>query len=145
MLASAPALLRAFPGISIDAVVSRSPRDAPALLQQKAADGTLRHTVIIGLGTNGYLGTGTLDRDLQAVGPDRRIVFVNIYADRPWLGEVNGDLGAFVASHPQTTTLADWHDAIAAHPELLSPDGIHPGSQGGILYAESVAAALNSF
>ncbi|MGN6198386.1 acyltransferase family protein, partial [Humibacter sp.] len=32
MLASAPALLRAFPGISIDAVVSRSPRDAPALL-----------------------------------------------------------------------------------------------------------------
>jgi peptidoglycan/LPS O-acetylase OafA/YrhL len=144
MLASAPALLRAFPGIAIDAVVSRSPRDAPALLQEKAADGTLRHTVIVGLGTNGYLGTGTLDRDLQAVGPGRRIVFVNIYADRPWLGEVNGDLGAFVASHQQTA-LADWHDAIAAHPGLLSPDGIHPGSEGGVLYAECVAAALDRF
>jgi peptidoglycan/LPS O-acetylase OafA/YrhL len=140
MLASAPALLQAFPGIDIDAVVSRSPRDAPALLEQKAAAGTLRSTVLIGLGTNGYLGTGTLDGVLEALG-GRRVVFVNIYADRPWLGEVNGDLAAFVASHPHTA-LADWHDAIAAHTDLLAPDGIHPGSQGGLLYADCVAAAL---
>jgi peptidoglycan/LPS O-acetylase OafA/YrhL len=140
MLASAPALLQAFPGIDIDAVVSRSPRDAPALLQQKAAAGALRGTVLIGLGTNGYLGTGTLDGVLQAVG-GRRVVFVNIYADRQWLGEVNGDLAAFVASHPHMA-LADWHDAIAAHTDLLAPDGIHPGAQGGLLYADCVAAAL---
>jgi peptidoglycan/LPS O-acetylase OafA/YrhL len=142
MLASAPALLAAFPGIDIDAVVSRSPRDAPELLAQKAAAGALRNTVVIGLGTNGYLGTGTLDRDLAAVGPDRHIVFVNIFADRPWLDEVDGDLAAFVAAHPQTA-LADWHDAIAARPDLLGPDGIHPGSQGGVLYADCVASALD--
>jgi peptidoglycan/LPS O-acetylase OafA/YrhL len=140
MLASAPALLRAFPGIDIDAVVSRSPRDAPALLQQKAVAGTLRGTVIVGLGTNGYLGTGTLDGVLQAVA-GRRLVFVNIYADRPWLGEVNGDLAAFVAAHPRMA-LADWHDTIAAHADLLAPDGIHPGAQGGALYADCVGAAL---
>ena len=79
---------------------------------------------------------------LAAVGPDRHIVFVNIFADRPWLDEVDGDLAAFVAAHPQTA-LADWHDAIAARPDLLGPDGIHPGSQGGVLYADCVASALD--
>ncbi|QDZ14797.1 acyltransferase family protein [Humibacter ginsenosidimutans] len=143
MLASAPALVQAFPGIDIDAVVSRSPRDAPGILAQKAKAGTLRSTVIIGLGTNGYLGTGTLDRDLAAVGPDRRIVFVNIYADRPWLGEVDDDLAAFVTAHPNTTALADWHDAIASHVNLLGPDHIHPGGEGGVLYASCVASALD--
>jgi hypothetical protein len=143
MLASAPALVQAFPGIDIDAVVSRSPRDAPALITQKAQAGTLRHTVLIGLGTNGYLGTGTLDRVLAAVGPDRNVVFVNIYADRPWQGEVDGDLAAFVAAHPATTALADWHDAIAQRLDLLGPDHIHPGGQGGILYASCVAKALD--
>jgi peptidoglycan/LPS O-acetylase OafA/YrhL len=143
MLASAPALVQAFPGIDIDAVVSRSPRDAPALITQKAQAGTLRRTVLIGLGTNGYLGTGTLDRVLAAVGPDRDVVFVNIYADRPWQGEVDGDLAAFVAAHPATTALADWHDAIAQRLDLLGPDHIHPGGQGGILYASCVAKALD--
>ncbi|HWD61904.1 MAG TPA: acyltransferase family protein [Humibacter sp.] len=143
MLASAPALLKAFPGIDIDAVVSRSPRDAPALITQKAAAGKLRPVVLIGLGTNGYLGTGTLDRVLQAAGPDRTIVFVNIYADKPWLGEVDGDLAAFVAAHPGRTALADWHDAIAQHQDLLGPDHIHPDSAGGQIYASCVAEALD--
>jgi len=143
MLASAPALLRAFPGIDIDAVVSRSPRDAPDLIAQKAAAGTLRSVILIGLGTNGYLGTGTLDRVLAAAGPDRKIVFVNIYADEPWLGEVDGDLAAFVAAHPGRTALADWHDAIAPHVDLLAPDHIHPGGTGGQIYAACVADALD--
>jgi peptidoglycan/LPS O-acetylase OafA/YrhL len=143
MLASAPALVKSFPGIDIDAEVSRSPRDAPDILAQKAAAGTLRGTVIIGLGTNGYLGTGTLDRDLAAVGPHRRIVFVNIYAARPWLNEVDDDLAAFVRAHPHTTALADWHDAIAHRLDLLGPDRIHPGGEGGLLYATCVAAALD--
>jgi hypothetical protein len=103
----------------------------------------LRPVVLIGLGTNGYLGTGTLDRVLQAAGPDRTIVFVNIYADKPWLGEVDGDLAAFVAAHPGRTALADWHDAIAQHQDLLGPDHIHPDSAGGQIYASCVAEALD--
>jgi hypothetical protein len=141
MLAAAPALEQAFPGIAIDAVVSRSPRDAPALLTAQAQAGTLRQIVVIGLGTNGYLGTGTLAADRAAVGPNRDLVFVNIYANEPWQPEVDTDLAAFVQTSPPAA-LADWHDAIAANLNLLGPDQIHPGPAGGELYAACVAQAV---
>ena len=51
-------------------------------------------------------------------------------------------LGRFVAAHPGRTALADWHDAIAPHLDLLAPDHIHPGSAGGRIYASCVATAL---
>jgi Predicted acyltransferases len=143
MLAAAPALQAQFPGIRIDAAVSRQPTEAARILAQYAARRDLRPIVLVGIGTNGYLGSGTLDRIRSAVGPSTRLVFVNIYADRQWLGEVNGDLAAFV-KRDRHSALVDWHDAIAPHLGLLAPDHIHPGATGGRLYAGCVARTLTS-
>ena len=54
--------------------------------------------------------------------------------------EVNTALaaGARNAGH---VALADWNRAIAAHPSLLWPDGIHPQPAGTKLYARVVLAA----
>jgi len=55
---------------------------------------------------------------------------------------VNDSLAAFAEKDPNTTVV-DWHDAIADHPDELAPDRIHPGPDGGARYADCVEDALN--
>src|SRR5690606_23884161 len=60
MLAAAPELQAAFPGIAIDAAVSRSMYAAPGILQSLESSGQLRDVVLLGLGTNGPVSVNTL-------------------------------------------------------------------------------------
>jgi len=138
MLASAPALLAAFPGARIDAVVSRQLWDLPDLLA--GFDGSRRH-VVIGLGTNGPESPSQITTALSALSPDTVVVLVNTYGPQRWRQESNDDLAAAAATRPHTC-VADWQRAIAGKEDLLAGDGIHPGSAGGELYAEAVATAL---
>lgn len=141
MLASAPALLERFPGIQIDAAVSRSTWAGPGILQTLADSGSLRSFVVLALGTNGPVDQGSLEKMARIVGPDRHLVLVNAFAPREWIPGVNADLDAFAASHPGTV-VADWAGAIAGHEDLLAGDHIHPGAAGGRIFADAVADAV---
>ncbi len=141
MLASAPELQAGFPGIQIDAVVSRQLSSAPALVQQLMNTGTLRSTLIIGLGTNGPIQRAALDQIRGMVGPHHEIVVINVQAPRGWTDGVNATLAQF-AQRYRDVELANWKDAIAGHLNLLSRDQVHPGRQGGLIYVQAVADAL---
>jgi len=141
MLASAPALLAKYPGIAIDAVVSRQPTDGPGIVAADAHAGKLRPVVLIALGTNGYWGTGTLQAIRDAAGPWRELVFVNVFVPREWQGSDNQQLVDF-AAHDKHTLIVDWRDAIKGHVDELDADGIHPGAAGARRYAETVAAVM---
>jgi len=142
MLASAPGLLHRFPGISIDAQVSRQADTAPGIVASLARSGRLRPIVLIGLGTNGYLGAGTLAAIREAAGPTRELVFVNAFVPRSWEGSVDDQLRDYVARDPRSA-LVDWRGAISTHLGDLGPDHIHPGPAGGTLYADTVAGVLD--
>ncbi|NYE21303.1 peptidoglycan/LPS O-acetylase OafA/YrhL [Microbacterium immunditiarum] len=142
MLASAPGLLERFPGIEVDATVSRSMWAAPGIVQQLADAGRLRSYVVVALGTNGPIDASSLEEVARIAGPSRTLVLVNAYAPRDWIPGVNTELAAFVASHPGTV-LADWSGAIAPRTDLLAGDHIHPGSAGGRVFADAVAAAVD--
>ena len=141
MLASAPALYEKFPGILVDAAVSRSTWAGPGILQALAGAGSSRPYVVIALGTNGPVNADALEQMAQIVGPDRRLVLVNAYAPRDWIPGVNADLAAFAASHPGVI-IADWSGAIGGRTDLLAGDQIHPGSGGARVFADAVAAAV---
>jgi lysophospholipase L1-like esterase len=79
----------------------------------------------------------------QIAGPERRIVLVNAFAPRDWIPEVNAQLSSFAASHPGVV-VADWSGAIGPHTDLLAGDQIHPGMAGGRLFADAVAAAVET-
>jgi peptidoglycan/LPS O-acetylase OafA/YrhL len=143
MLASAPSLQDAFPGIRIDAVVSRQMRAAPAVLQAAKDAGSLRKVVLIGLGTNGSISQSTLDQLQQIAGPGHQFVFVTVQAPRGWTDGVNSELDAFAGAHQRTVALAEWKSAITPHLDLLAEDHIHPGSRGGKIYAGVVDDALH--
>lgn len=144
MLAAAPALQKALPGIWIDAEVSRSPRTAPDLIESLAQEGTLRPIVVLGLGTNGYWGTGTLQRVLDVIGPNRKLILVTAYAPRDWIQSVNAYDAQIAAANPSQITIANWADQISNQTGLLNSDGIHPTPAGGALYANTLRQALNA-
>ncbi|WP_104165710.1 acyltransferase family protein [Cryobacterium sp. N22] len=142
MLASAAELQAEFPGITIDAAVSRGMDAAPEILAAQRAAGTLRPVVLVGLGTNGPVDPADLAAIMRVIGPSRELIVVNAFADRDWTAGVNSELADFSARRSQVV-LADWSGAIAPHVDVLADDGIHPGPTGGAIYADSVAVALD--
>ena len=141
MLASAPELEQAFPGISIDAVVSRQMNTLPGIVQHLADSNQLRPTLLVGLGTNGFIARSTLDQVRAIIGPQRDLILVNTQVPRVWQASVNQILATY-ANDYDNVELADWHRAIASHISILAPDHIHPGPTGGRIYAGTVKAAL---
>lgn len=140
MLASAPELDTAFPGIWVDAAVSRGLGAGVGIYNEQAAQGTLRRVLVVGLGTNGPVQIEELEALRQTAG-DRPIVLVNAHADRDWIPGVNTALSDYAATH-RGVVLADWDGAITPRPDALAGDGIHPHSSGGELYADAVQQAL---
>ncbi|KQV26142.1 acyltransferase family protein [Yonghaparkia sp. Root332] len=141
MLASAPALTERFPGIAIDAAVSRQMRQAPEILRGLAERGELRPVVVVALGTNGPIEAETLDEVRNIIGPQRELVLVTTQAPRSWTDGVNSTLTAF-AERYRAVELSDWRAAIQPRLDLLAGDQIHPGPTGGEVYAEALAAPL---
>lgn len=141
MVASTPALDHALPGIAIDAAVSRQFSTGLQVLAGLRATGQLRSVVIFALGTNGVVTASEISQLFAEIGPNRRLVLVNTYEARPWEQEVNAILAAAVRSHHRVV-LANWYETISHHTNLLWPDGIHPRSAGGVLYAKMIKAAL---
>lgn len=143
MLASAEGLLGRFPGIQVDAAVSRSMWAGGEIIDGLSAQGALRDYLVVGLGTNGPVDAADLQEIYDTLGPHRSLVLVTAYAPRDWIPGVNAELAAFAASHPRVV-IADWSQAIAPHLDYLAGDEIHPGPTGGQLYAATVADAVDA-
>ncbi len=141
MLAAAPQLQARFPGIAIDAAVSRQMRQAPEIVRALASQDLLRPIMVIGLGTNGSIDVATLHEVRGILGPDRQLVLVSAQAPRGWIPGVNVSLVAFADDYREVV-IADWHSAIAPRLDLLARDQVHPGPTGGGIYAGAIEAAL---
>src|SRR5258707_13746119 len=107
MLASAPELAQAMPGIYINAKVSRPMYAGISLVDQLARAKRLRQVVIVGLGTNGPV---TASQVRTAVG-DRWLVLINTFVPRSWEQEVNSTLARAASRYPNVL-LVNWHGRI---------------------------------
>jgi peptidoglycan/LPS O-acetylase OafA/YrhL len=142
MLASAPELRQVYPGINIDAVVSRQMSSLPAIVQSLKDAGDLREILVVGLGTNGPIARPTLDQVRNMLGPNRQMVVINVEEPRSWEGEVNDTLSQFAGDY-ENVELSDWYTAISPHISILAHDHIHPGPTGGRIYTEALKSALS--
>lgn len=141
MVASTPALQQALPGISIDAMVGRQFSTGLQVIASLKAQGLLRPIVVVGLGTNGTVTSDEISQLFAEIGPDRKLVLVNTFEDRPWEQEVNSTLAAAASDRPGVV-IANWYATIEHRTNLLWPDGIHPQPSGTIVYARMLKAAL---
>ena len=144
-IAAAPSLEADLPGVAVNAEVSRSVYAALPSLQAMDAGGA-RPCVVIALATNGSVETDQLDAILSYLGPDRRLVLVTAHgpARTTWIPPANDTIRAFARAHPDQVAVADWDAAVAARPDLLVDDQVHPVPEGGELYAQTVTNAVES-
>jgi len=139
-LASAPGLIAALPGVTVDAEVSRMFSEAPKIVENLKKQGKLHEFVVISLGTNGTVRARDISRVRAAVG-DRQIILVTGHAERKWIKGANKSIKA-AAKKYDNVSVADWNSEIAHHESELAADGIHPGVSGGKRYAKVVKQAL---
>jgi hypothetical protein len=141
MLAAAPTLQQQFPGIAIDAAVSRSMYAAPGIVQAQLDAGSLRKVVVVALGTNGPIELSTLDQIRAIIGPDRELIVVNAQAPRGWIPGVNAELSSFALVY-RNVELANWHDAAQPILGELARDQIHFGPIGAGVFTGTIEAAV---
>ena len=140
MLASLPELQANFPGIWVDADVSRSLIAGIGIVGGLADQGSLRPVLVVGLGTNGPIERSDLNT-LKSIAGTRPMVLVNAHGDRWWIPEVNATLSSFTNAR-RGVVLADWTTAVAPYPDALAGDGIHPNPSGGEIYSAAIREAL---
>ncbi len=143
MLASAPELQHALPGISIDAQVSRQVSVGISIVRQLAATGALRPVLVFALGTNGTFTRGQVRRLLAVIGPQRKLVLVNTYEARPWEAGDNQVIATAARRYPNVV-MANWFTVIEHRTDLLWSDEVHPQPAGARLYAHTVARAVRA-
>ncbi len=144
MLAASEALNERFPGILIDAEVSRHYAEAIAEIRQLKESGQLRSTVFVGLGTNGAAADGEMDELLTILGSDRTVILVVPYGERDWMGQARAEIIEAAKEH-DNVYVADWCGMAQENPALLYDDGVHPQAEGAALYVQALSDALEQY
>ncbi len=132
-----------------DAVVGRSTPEALNALQVRAAQGTLPPVIVVSSGTNDA-DSSSLRRAAAAIielaGPGRCIVWADVVRPDTFgdgMAAANSALAAVWLGHPNVVPVT-WTAIIAAHPDWMSGDGLHPGQVGNEARAKAFAAGVFS-
>ena len=139
MVGSLQALRYYFPGIRIDAKSNR--RWSDGLAEVKARGEGNRRAVILAFGTNAGVDEEDVDRVLDALGPKRMVVLVNIMGPFARVDTDNAAL-ALIARDRPNVAVADWAGAIRAHPDQVQSDRVHPTIRGAHLFSKTIRQAF---
>lgn len=142
VVTSADGLKYRFEGISFAAKSNRQWKDAMPVVEAALAEGTVRDNVVLHFGTNAGVDEEKLRAVLDRLGPDRRVVVMNLYSSSTFVPGSN-EIIARVAGEYPNVTVGDWHAAASAQPETLQSDRIHPDIAGMHVYARVVAESFD--
>ena len=141
MLGARHWLFRGLPGVWVDAQVGRQGRDAIHLVKKLKQEGKLPATVLIHMGTNGYL-PASLFRQLIAELSDRKlVVLVNVKASRRWASDNNRLLAEFDGGKFKNVVLVNWEKISEGRNEYFVSDGVHLTGKGIRAYVDAIRRA----
>lgn len=144
MLASQAELQKRFPGIDINAEVSRHYQAAPAIIADLKAQDALRQFVFLGFGTNGQAFPGQLDEIIKSIGPKHTIVIAMPYGDRWYMQDAQQQVVDAAKKYPNVYA-ADWCAYAEDHVSELASDEIHPRGNATVGYTNAFVAALKQW
>lgn len=138
LLDAKPDLQQLMPKAFIDGKVARQMGDSVALVKSYAEQGALANNVVIELGTNGPFSRDQMAAMMQAIGPSRRVFWINAQVPtRPWQNTVNQMLQDGTKRFNNLTVI-DWHGYADQHRDWFYDDQVHPNPNGNKYYAAYV-------
>ena len=144
MLASLMALNEEYPGIYVDAAVSRAWGAGVQVASSLASQGLLRDTVVLGFGTNSEAHPGEIASMMEIMGDDRTVVMVLPYGDRYWMPRAREQIIEAAKTY-DNVYIADWCTHAMHTPGALREDGIHPDPIGATEYVTAIKYAMQQY
>ncbi|HKY68900.1 MAG TPA: hypothetical protein VJM49_21100, partial [Acidimicrobiales bacterium] len=142
LVGAAPAMAhRMGPSLTVDAAVGRQMDEAADIVAAASGNGTLGRVLLVHLGTNGPFTADQIDAVFAAAGPDRLVLLVNVLVPRRWEGEVNDQLSAAAARHPNAR-LVDWRSLAGSESGLIRDDGFHVTPNGAERYTDLIVGQI---
>jgi hypothetical protein len=129
LLGAQAQLARAIPGIRIDAHVGRQASQGLKVLEDWRHASGKASTMLVHLGTNGYINEGQFREMLAALADRTSVIVINVHAERRWTAS-NNALIAAVCPEFANVRVIDWDGAGRGHPEYFVKDGIHLTGKG---------------
>ncbi|MFA9216480.1 MAG: acyltransferase family protein [Sphingomonadaceae bacterium] len=122
-------LTKTLPGIRVDAEVGRQASQGLKVLQQWRSQSGHASTVLVHLGTNGYINEAQFRALLAELADRKQVLVINVHANRRWTAPNNELIRRLPADFPNLRVI-DWNAVAADHPDYFVKDGIHLTSKG---------------
>jgi hypothetical protein len=132
--------------VSYESEVGRASAEAASRFESLSSP---PQVVIVSAGTNDATAAGieeSATRIIAAAGPGRCVVWVDVVRPESSYESaeaINAGIARAAAGHDNVSILR-WSELIAAHPEWMSGDGIHPTQAGAEARADAFAAAATA-
>jgi peptidoglycan/LPS O-acetylase OafA/YrhL len=139
MLGAAQSLGQTFPGLNVNAAVSRQFGTVADVVGQLHAAGFGRDVTILHTGTNGSIDANRYVQMMQGLADVRCVIVLNLKVPRRWEAANNNVLAVHTPTFPNAT-LIDWHGEGLAHGDWFYQDGIHLNAAGRAAYASLIAS-----
>lgn len=143
LLGARDTLLRSIPGIDVDAQVGRQGSEGLKVVKDLRQQAALQDTVVIHLGTNGYLSEPHFRELLRQLADRQLVVLINVHANRRWTSP-NNVLIERVGRDFKNVVVVDWEEQAGQHPEYFAGDGIHLTSLGAKALAVQISSAAGA-
>jgi peptidoglycan/LPS O-acetylase OafA/YrhL len=129
-------------GITVDALKSRSFRQALEISNYVKSINRLGEFVIVHLGTNNYVDQETLDEIMVPLADVDLVLFLTAHVpSKPWQDPNNVLVRAMPDKYGNVKVL-DWYAYAQKHPEYLYGDKIHLNEEGQRVYADLIMQAV---
>lgn len=127
-------------GTQTDAEVGRQAAGVLERVRELRDEDLLAPTVLLHLGTNGYITERQFRKSLKELADRKRVIVINAHAPRRWVLENNEMLARVVPEYPNAV-LVNWADMSTLHPEFFASDDIHLTANGQQALVQAVIRA----
>ena len=138
LLGASDHLFRRIDGVEIDAAVGRQAKAGLVRLADLRAHKALADTVVIHLGTNGFLGERPLREILSQLRDRKSVILVNVKAPRRWERPNNVIIAQLSSEFPNVKVL-DWNAIGRHHAEYFASDRVHLSGKGILVISSEIS------